>query len=121
MPRIARLVNGNYCEKFLVRAFHRTEIEKWRKLREENGNRAVQYLAGRWAVKEALLKGLGVKRIPFPEIIVEQECSDGGEFSRFVVRVEGRAKECVERRKVEEIIVSLSHDGEYSVAYVVMV
>ncbi len=113
IPRIQRLLSGNLRDKFLKRAFHTHEVEKWRHLPAERG---AQYLAGRWGVKEAVLKALGVPRIPFPEIRVEGE---GG--TRYRVKVEGGAAECVARLNVREMYVSVAHDGEYAIAYVIAV
>jgi holo-[acyl-carrier protein] synthase len=65
-PRIARLLT-RFGTRFLTRAFHPTEIAHSHTLSAEA---RTNFLAGRWALKEATLKAFG-QRILFPEVTLQ--------------------------------------------------
>ena len=57
--------------RFLKRAFSDSEIAVFHERTKGNATRGVEYLASRWAIKEAsykVLSGMSGSRIPFPEI-----------------------------------------------------
>ena len=73
-------------------------------------------LAARWAAKEAVAKalGTGVGDVSWREI--EIVCDVRG---RPYVQLHGAAQELADRLGVREWAISLSHTGEYAVAFVV--
>jgi holo-[acyl-carrier protein] synthase len=89
------------------------------------------HLAGRFAVKEAVLKALGTGwggGIRWNEISVVNEPADGPDRSmagsgsgKPRVETTGRVKKLLDERGVKEIQVSISHDTDYSIAQVVLI
>ena len=89
------------------------------------------HLAGRFAVKEAVMKALGTGwsgGIRWTEIGVVNESPDGPEGSvktsgtgRPRVEVTGHVKKLADERGVRAIQVSISHDTDYSIAQVVLI
>jgi holo-[acyl-carrier protein] synthase len=74
----------------------------------------VERLAGRWAAKEAVLKALGTGwrgGIEFTDIEV---LPDG--YGRPVVTLHGRTRQLAESLGIRQMLVSISHGGEYAVA-----
>ena len=65
-PRLLKL----YGDRFLERVYHPNEIVTIRKLMNERSGKLEQFLASRWAVKEACHKALSSKhlRLLFPSI-----------------------------------------------------
>ncbi|MBI3811580.1 MAG: holo-ACP synthase [Nitrospirae bacterium] len=77
------------------------------------------HLAGRFAVKEAVLKALGTGwsgGIRWTEISVINE-----PVGKPRVEVAGTVKKLMDERGVKEIQVSISHDTDYSIAQVVLI
>ena len=77
------------------------------------------HLAGRFAVKEAVLKALGTglsSGIRWVEIEIVNLPSGKPE-----VRVSGKVKSLMKRRRVKEIYVSISHDTDHSIGQAVLV
>ena len=77
------------------------------------------HLAGRFAVKEAVLKALGAGwsgGIRWTEISVVNE-----PVGKPRVEVTGNVKKLLDKRGVKEIQVSISHDTDYSIAQVVLI
>ncbi|MBI3611125.1 MAG: holo-ACP synthase [Nitrospirae bacterium] len=85
------------------------------------------HLAGRFAVKEAVMKALGTGwsgGVRWNEIGVINEPADGPDRSRTGkprVEVAGKVKALMDERGVKEIQVSISHDTDYSIAQVVLI
>ncbi len=78
----------------------------------------VRHLAARFAAKEAFLKAIGIGMfggVTWQEIEVLNE--EGG---RPAVKLHGEAARICNRLRVKHILVSISHDGEYSIAQVVL-
>ena len=75
-------VLGRFESKFLSRTLHPWEIERYHTLSFE---RKENYVASRWAVKEAVLKAVG-HRILFPDILAftsrEQSVHLGGKRTK---------------------------------------
>ncbi|KAF0699324.1 Aste57867_10114 [Aphanomyces stellatus] len=61
-------------ERFLRRYLHPTEIQQFQKLTDHDAQ--TQFLASRWAVKEATYKAFKSWRILFPDILLSKEVSD---------------------------------------------
>ena len=100
--------------RFLDRIF--TPIEQEYSYRQKQ---PFLHLAGRFAVKEAVLKALGTglrSGIRWVEIEVVNQPSGKPE-----VRVSGKVKELFKHHQVKEIHVSISHDTDYSVGQAVLI
>ncbi|MCB9430181.1 MAG: holo-ACP synthase [Actinobacteria bacterium] len=94
-------------DHFLRRSFTEQEIRL-------SGGKA-QSLAGRWAVKESVLKALGMgMALPFSDIEVRSD-----DLGRPVLVLTGVAAERASELGIEQWSVSISHDGEYAIAVVV--
>lgn len=102
--RIARLDKG---ERFLRRVFTALEIELCAGRPES--------LPGRWAAKEAVLKalGVGIGEVPLTDIEI------AAEGTRPVVRLQAAAAELAGTAGLTDWQVTISHDGDYAVAFVV--
>jgi holo-[acyl-carrier protein] synthase len=73
-----------------------------------------QHLAARFAAKESVLKAIGTGwsgQIAWTDIEIVNTKS-----GMPVVRTHGAVKKLVEKRKVKEIVVSLSHCSDYAIA-----
>lgn len=128
VPRFEHLL-ARHEDRFLGRAFHPSEIEQFHMLGRKE--RRLHFVASRWAVKEAAYKalsGAGV-RVPFPEMYTTSEARGGASSSsssfntssRPELRFVGRAADVAAQLGVRDSLVSISHDGEYAVAEVVLV
>lgn len=83
LVRVSRIagVLGRFGERFLRRTYHPSEIEQYRTRAEGNRQRGVEYLASRWAIKEAAYKVLSGRtgiRVPFPEIVSRSSTTGTG-------------------------------------------
>lgn len=115
LVNIARVeaIARRWQDRFLQRVY--TEDE-----RRASFGRAWPYasLAGRFAAKEAMLKALGTgwsAGVSWQDIQVLNE--DGG---RPVATVRGRTGVLAQQAGVTRIHVSLSHDGDYAIAEVIL-
>jgi phosphopantetheinyl transferase (holo-ACP synthase) len=147
VARIARLVD-RYGSRFLRRAFHPVEIERHERLVARGlASGGHQFLASRWAVKEATLKAFNGWRIPFPEVRIER-LGDGGDDgaerrveSEWVapdgpagacgitytgrgaaprLRFDGALAELAASLRIAEHHVSLSHEEDTAMASVIL-
>jgi len=112
VSRIQRAMD-RFGRRFLERLFSPAEIDYCSKrvLRAE-------CLAGTFAAKEAFLKALGTglrRGISFLEVEVVRETG-----APPTIRVSGRAKEAMERKGGREAVLSISHDGGFALAAVVI-
>ena len=77
------------------------------------------HFAARFAIKEAVLKAIGTGwrgGIKWTEIELYNEPS-----GRPMVQLYGRVKQSAKSMGVNEILVSLSHDAEYSIGQVILI
>lgn len=110
--RTRRLIE-RWGERFLKKTFTPAEIE-----RLSGRRRAEEEFAALFAAKEAVMKALGqglLGGVRFRDIEVK---SDARRRPR--IELYGRARELAERAGVTRIHVSLTHEGEYAGAQVVM-
>lgn len=112
IPRIETIVS-RWRNRFLERVY--TDAE-----REALIERASPYasLAGRFAVKEAILKALGTglsAGIRWRDIEVRTD-----QLGRPLATATGRAHDLLREAGVSHIYVSLAHDGEYAVAQAIL-
>lgn len=71
IPRIARVLK-RFNERFLQRVLHESEIQVYHSRAKGNEARGIEYLASRWAIKEAsykVLSGQTGVRVQFPDIV----------------------------------------------------
>ena len=124
VPRIARLVARRTPAKLATRILNPNELQEWKKISSpasvspfdaEGGLDVItaekwfRFLTVRWAVKEAAYKALFPLHKPtWKDLTVFKGPGDGGKPS---LRFEGFAE--------VKLHVSVSHDGEYTVANVV--
>jgi holo-[acyl-carrier protein] synthase len=109
IPRIERLLE-KWGNRFKERVFSADEIRY-----SESHLRCAQHFAGSFAVKEAMFKALGKGHIRFLDIEVRRD-----EDGKPSINLYGRAREEAERMGVIGIHTSISHDGQYSVAVVIL-
>jgi holo-[acyl-carrier protein] synthase len=74
--------------------------------------------AARFAAKEAFVKalGIGIRRgVHWRDVEVQR-----GPLGRPVLKLNGRAMEICQKERIEGLFLSLTHDGDYSGAIVVL-
>ncbi|MGA2959586.1 MAG: holo-ACP synthase [Thermodesulfobacteriota bacterium] len=74
--------------------------------------------AARFAAKEAFVKalGIGIRRgVHWKDVEVQR-----GSLGKPVLKINGRAVEICQKERIEGLFLSLTHDGEYSGAVVVL-
>lgn len=98
-------------ERFLGKVFTRNEIAFCRAKRDPFPSLSV-----RFAAKEALIKAIGARRtIPFTDIEVISD-----EKGKPFIHPLGRLKEFFEEHSLREVHLSLSHEKDYGIAFVVI-
>lgn len=114
VARIQRLYEKNGVA-FLLTILSQDEISM---LENRNGRRKAEFIAGRWAAKEALGKalgtGLGGNCSP-SEITIRNNDAGAPE-----VIVSGRTAAFLAEKQVGKIWVTISHEKEYAVATVLL-
>ncbi|MCA9802925.1 MAG: holo-ACP synthase [Cyanobacteria bacterium HKST-UBA02] len=110
---IARIeqVFGKYQERFLKKIL--TEDERTYVLSARS--HMISRLAARFAAKEATMKalGTGIRAISFKEVEVTRASSGAP-----AIKLHGRAKARAEKLGLTNLEVSLSHEREFAVAFV---
>lgn len=104
---------ARHQERFLHRVFTRAEQAECL-----GRARPARHLAARLAAKEAAMKALGTGwglGVRWQDI----EVRSGGKTPP-ALRLGGQAKRLAESRGVRQALVSLSHDGDYAIAVVVV-
>lgn len=102
-------------EAFLRHVYAEEEL---RQAPPEGSPRRIEYLAGRWAVKEALAKALGCgisAQCRMCEVVTLDDQKSGQ--PRLTLR--GAAAETAGRLGVRQTMVSIAHEHEYAVATVI--
>lgn len=104
IPRIRDIINSKEKNRFLKRCFSTKEVKEFLRKRQ-NG---IQYLAGRFALKEALVKIIGKRSgIRFSEISCQS--TNGVPTLNFT----GKTLAIFKKYKIS---FSISHDNEYAIA-----
>ena len=99
-------------QRFLRRVFTDKEIRYC-----NTKKHPAQRFATRYAAKEAFIKALfprGQKGIRLKDIEIDQR------ENRPVVNLNGRVKELADKRKIKDVHLMVSHDGDYGIANVVL-
>ncbi|OWZ01502.1 Holo-acyl-carrier-protein [Phytophthora megakarya] len=118
---------ARFGDRLLTRAFHPTEIAEFRV--RPSAERAT-FLASRWAVKEATFKAFQRYRVQFPDIHAVQRGVEEfavptslpvTEHSKALrLQFSGETEALAKRLRLVDPLVSISHDGDYAVAYVLL-
>lgn len=113
IPRMRRIVE-RWQDRFLRRVFTEGEIAYCQKRRDP-----IPHLAARFAAKEAGLKALGVGLrlgVNWRELEVRRERGQAP-----VLVLSGRSRSIVEALGGRQLLLSLTHDGDYAFAQCVLV
>lgn len=101
---------GRHRQRFLDRVFTAVEQEYCQK----SGKREIEHLAGRFAVKEAVMKILGTgwqNGIAWSDIETRN-----GVSGKPTVSLSGKVKEIADDLGIEEISISITHAGGLAIA-----
>lgn len=113
LARIEKAVEKHEAA-FLARVCSENEIAMYRAI--GNPSRRVEFLAGRFAAKEAVAKalgtGLGAKGVAMTDLEIQKKESGAPE-----VILSGPAKEVYRKQNGRSISVSISHDAGMAVAF----
>lgn len=99
-------ITTKFEEGFLRKVLHLKEIEEYKKITNEK--KKTQYLASRWAVKEALVKATGDKSIVFSNVYIDKETS-----GKPILKVN-------QINDDSDYMISISHEDDYAVAVVIV-
>lgn len=113
---ISRIKNAviRWKDSFLRRIFTENEINYSRARKF-----SYQHLAARFAAKEAVLKAIGdssIHRINLREVEVLNN-----ESGKPFIRLSGEAKKIKEKKKISDIIISMSHTHKLAVANAILI
>jgi len=100
-------------DRFLNRIFTPSEIASVQKKKYQHIS-----LSGLFAVKEAVLKALGIglqMGVRFQEIETSHNA-----LGKPVTTLSGKVQEIAQEKQVSELFVSISHDGNYAIAQVLL-
>ena len=108
IDRIEKAINR---EAFLTKMFHNREIDYF-KMR----NMKPEFIAGRFAAKEAIVKALGTgfRGIKFKDIIV-----DRNSLGKPIVVLKGEAEKIASKYGEYTIHISISHGRDNAIAYAI--
>ena len=79
MNRIAK-VYQRHGQRFLRRAYHPTEIKTFDEISTSHTSKQVEFLASRWAVKEAATKAFSTHRISFSDMYVTKSSTPSSQI-----------------------------------------
>ena len=101
-------------ERLIARFFHADECRAFKACA---GERAREYLAGRFAAKEAFAKalGTGLRGLRLSDI-----CVTNDERGKPVMSLFGSAAASVQKTGAARVFVSISHGGGFALAFVVL-
>jgi len=116
VERIEHILQQRYAERFVKRILTEKEVEKFSQLSDK---RKIEFLAGRYALKEAVSKALGTGiggYVSFLDITIDNN-SQGKPICTL-------SDACYEKLQLTKqhmnIHISLSHETQFAVAYVVI-
>jgi len=113
VPRVRQIVE-RWDERFLRRVFTDDEIAYCRRRRDP-----IPHFAARFAAKEATLKALGTGMrmgVSWREMEVQRE---RGEAPTMVLS--GRCRAIALAKGARQVLLSLSHDGDYALAQAMLI
>jgi len=111
VKRINKILKSNHKEIFIKKIFNKEEITYF-----EKNNYNPKSVAGYFAVKEATMKtlGKGMDKLSFKDITILKS-SDNKPY----IKLSGRAKDFMKDENLTDFKVSISHEDEYAVAFVI--
>lgn len=112
ISRIQRSID-RFGQRFIDRIFHPAELEFSKKRKHQ-----AEFLAACFAVKEAALKALSDfpgRGIPWYDIYITHEPT-----GKPILHFSGKAFELSFEKQVNKIHVSISHDGDWACAQVIL-
>lgn len=115
VSRIQRIITKNdyHYNRFLTGVYHQTEVEEFKAKQDEAVK--LQYLASRFALKEALVKASGRRDLDYTGIYLFK----GG--AKPVLSVDGEKNTAIFKElNVCGVHSSISHEEEYAVAFVTL-
>ena len=112
VSRVAKLLE-RYGERFVQRVFTEAEASY-----AKGGAAPAERLAGRFAVKEAVMKALGTGKSQ--GILWRVVETVRGPMGKPVVRLHGQAVRWMRYRGGDRVHVSITHDGGKAVAFVIL-
>lgn len=117
--KIDRIIEKAQNEQFMINTFTDAEISCSKK-RSSNvsQNKKYQTLAGIYCAKEAVLKalGVGIEKLEYLKQVEITHESSG----RPKVCISGRLLNIIQEIGIENIDISISHDGDYAIASCVL-
>lgn len=113
ISRISHILQKN-SESFLRKVLHKMEIEEYSHITLDKKKN--QFVAGRWAVKEALVKATGDKSIIYSKVIVQKDAR--GQPSLVIEKHDAYSNKEIDDSR---FLCSISHEDEYATAVVIMV
>lgn len=117
--KIDRIITKAQNEQFIINTFTDVEIS-YAKRRSSNvsENKKYQTLTGIYCAKEAVLKalGVGIEKLEYLKQIEVTHESSG----RPKVCVSGNVLSIIQEMGIENIDISISHDGDYAIASCVL-
>ena len=115
VSRLEKLVNrSQYAhDRFLTGVLHPNEIEEYKQ--KEVDRAKYEYLASRWALKEAMVKASGIRGLRYPGIWLKKV---KGQKPKLTISGDHNEKLIYDELKVTEIHSSISHEETHAIAYV---
>jgi len=113
MERIRKILDSSRGAKFCERIFSPLEIDY-----AKGKKRPYEHFAGFFAIKESFMKALGTgwrKGIKFCDIQISHNKSGAP-----LLKLEGTAKELLEKINSKNIFISLSHDDDHAIGIVII-
>lgn len=112
IPRIERLLR-NWGERFKKRVFSQEEIDN-----SQLYKRRSERFAANFAVKEAFFKAVGKGSKGNIRMLDVEVLRD--EYGKPHVNLHGKARRIAEMAGIHSVHVSISHDGDYATAVVIL-
>jgi holo-[acyl-carrier protein] synthase len=116
VPRFSSLLtrSDSFVNRFLQKVLHPSELQHYYSLSSSGPLRA-QFIASRWAAKESFIKAFGY-RVQFPQILITKNPPD----PRAKMLFTAEAHDLVTFHGILNAHVSLSHEAEFSIAFVIL-
>lgn len=113
VDRIRKILNKKDKNIFLHHIFNDEEISYFKKT-----NFSYETIAGYFAVKEAIMKtlGHGIGEVPFKDITISKDKNN----KPFVI-LTGITLKLAQKENISDFKVSIAHEKEYAVAFVIAI
>ncbi len=113
VDRVRKILKRPYKDAFLKKIFNTEEIEYFK-----NNKYDAKSISGYFAVKEAIMKTLkkGMDKTSFKDITIlktEDNCP--------YIKLQGNAKKYMKENNIKDFKISISHEKEYAIAFVIAV